>query len=575
MRIRRLAAVVSILALCVPLLRSQAPADDEIRIGTRPYVPQQGMIRVQSELVEVGLVVRDSNGRPVGGFKKDDFQVLDNGKPQKVSYFDEEKAPKPAPPKSPATESPSTIARATPAPLATHFVAMFFDDISSPLPDLVSARKAAEGYLNKGLEPGEKVGLFTASSFFRLDFTDDIATLQAGLPKIIPHVRRAEDAIGCPRINPYQAWAIIHHGYQSQEFQVALAEALACPQNSGVPPGEITHLVEIQAQRTLDIAGQISDGILEKAFNVIKLLSTQQGHRVLLFASSGFFAQELQSQREQLVNAALHAKVVINTLDAKGLFVDADLDFSNGPPTIISPDLMVARSMIANTDLQFKNDPLALLAEETGGRFFHNSNDLTRGVRELSESPEVSYVLGFTPDNLRQDGAFHSLKVKLANSHGLTISAREGYYAPKKPKEMTADEKLVKFEREVMAGDALSMFPVNLEVKTTKLQNGDSDLNLTARVDVAKLPFRKEHDRSTERLIMVTALFNERSEFLTGTEQIVDLALKTETLAKLAREGFSAKLSVEAPPGNYRVRQVVIEVATGKMAAVNQNLIVQ
>jgi hypothetical protein len=231
--------------------------------------------------------------------------------------------------------------------------------------------------------------------------------------------------------------------------------------------------------------------------------------------------------------------------------------------------------MIANTDIQFKNDPLALLAEETGGRFFHNSNDLTRGVQVLSESPEVSYVLGFTPDNLRQDGAFHALKVKLANSHGLTISAREGYYAPKKPKEMTADEKLVKFEREVMASDALTMIPVNLEVKTMKLQNGDSDLNLTARVDVAKLPFRKENDRNTERLIMVTALFNERSEFLTGTEQIVDLALKAETLAKLTREGFSAKLSVEAPPGNYRVRQVVVEVATGKMAAINQNLIVR
>jgi VWFA-related protein len=452
---------------------------------------------------------------------------------------------------------------------------MFFDDISSPLSDLASARKAGEGYIKKGLEPGEKVGLFTASSFFRLDFTEDAAALLGGLPKIIPHVRRAEDAIGCPRMNPYQAWAIIHHGYQSQEFQVALAEALACPQNSGVPPGEITHLVEMQAQRTLDVAGQISDGILEKAFNVIKLLSAQPGHRVLLFASSGFFAQELQSQREQLVNAALHSKVVINTLDAKGLFVDADLDFTSGPPTIISPDLMVARSMIANTDAQFKNDPLALLAEETGGRFFHNSNDLTRGVQELSESPEFSYVLGFAPDSLRQDGAFHSLKVKLANSHGLTISAREGYYAPKKPKDMTADEKMVKFEREVMASDALSAIPINLDIKTTKLQNGDSDLNLASQVGVARLPFRKDNDRSAERLIMVTALFNEKNEFLTGTEQIVDLSLKPETFAKLAREGFSARISVEAPPGNYRVRQVVIEVATGKMAAINQTVAVQ
>lgn len=588
MHFRKILTVASFVALGALILRAQrssaAPADDEIRIGTRPYVPQHGTIRVQSELVEVGVVVRDSDGRAVGGFKKEDFQVLDNGKQQKVSYFDEEKPSKIESPKTPEVVRPGESPLAPPAPPAPRYVAIFFDDVNSPLSDLVSARDAAKGYFAKGLEPGEKVGLFTASSFFTLDFTDDAAALDAALPKILPHIRRADDGPGsCPKIAPYQAWAIVNHGQDSPEFQLALAEAIYCGctlanDNSSNCPAQAANLVRVQAQRTLDISNRISDGVFEKVFGTLRALSTKQGKRVLLLASSGFFAQELREQREQVVSAALHAKIVINTLDAKGLYVlPFGGDVADGPPMVMAGrlDLMVEQDRIADDEAKFKDDPLTALAEETGGRFFHNSNDLERGVQELAATPDVSYVLGFTPENLRQDGAYHSLKVKLANSHGLTISAREGYYAPQKPKEMTADQKLVRFENEVMAVDTVAGIPANLEVKPQRLENGDSELNLSVHLDIAKLPFKKENDRSAERLIMVTALFDERNEFLTGAEQIVDLSLKPETLAKLSKDGFDAKMSLEAPPGNYRVRQVVVEVATGKLAAMNQSVVVQ
>lgn len=578
MHLRRIVAIGAMVVVGTVLLRAQqsssVPANDEIRIGTRPYVPQHGTIRVQTELVEIGAVVRDSNGKVVGGFKKEDFQVLDNGKPQRLTYFDEEKvAATPASSAEAAAHADGVVA--TDATIVPRYVAIFFDDVDSPAADLTSARNAVADYIAKGLEPGEKVGLFTASSFFTLDFTDDAAALKDALPKVLPHPRRAEDAIGCPRIPPYQAWTIIHMGYSSPEFQVALAEAENCPSNSGVPPGEIAHLVEVQAQRTLDIAAQIADGVFEKTFGVIRKLSGKQGHRVLLFASSGFFAQELQSQREQLVNAALRAKVVVNTLDAKGLYVDADLDMSNGPPTLLNGFQLAERSMIMDTDTKFKDDPLASLAEETGGRFFRNSNDLAREVKELSEAPAVSYVLGFSPVDLDQNGAFHNLKVKLANSQGLTISARQGYYAPTKPKGMAADEKMLKFENEVMAAETLAAIPANLDVMPSKMNNGDSELNLTVHVDISKLPYKKVNDRSAERLVMVTALFNDKNEFLTGEEQFVDLSLKPETRARLAHDGFDAKLSLEAPPGTYRVRQIVLEVATGKLAAINRSVVVQ
>jgi VWFA-related protein len=74
---------------------------------------------------------------------------------------------------------------------------------------------------------------------------------------------------------------------------------------------------------------------------------------------------------------------------------------------------------------------LSELTDGTGGIFFHNSNDLEGGFKRVAATPEFSYVLAFSPHDLKPDGHFHKLKVKLVNGNGLTVLARNGYYAPK------------------------------------------------------------------------------------------------------------------------------------------------
>jgi iron donor protein CyaY len=72
------------------------------------------------------------------------------------------------------------------------------------------------------------------------------------------------------------------------------------------------------------------------------------------------------------------------------------------------------------------------VATATGGKFFQNRNDLGEGFRQLAGAPEYSYLLGFSPRDLKLDGSFHNLKVTL-KSRTLEIQARQGYYAPKQP----------------------------------------------------------------------------------------------------------------------------------------------
>ena len=159
--------------LAIALVAQDIPPD-EIFWGSRPYVPEIAnapAIRVQSDLVEVATVVRDSHEKPVGNLKKEDFLLSDNGKPQIITAFSiqrgTESAMTSAPNVSPGAAS-STL------PLEPRYVAMFFDDANTSMPNINFAREEAIKFIEKGLDPSERVGIFTASGTLTLDFTDDV-----------------------------------------------------------------------------------------------------------------------------------------------------------------------------------------------------------------------------------------------------------------------------------------------------------------------------------------------------------------------------------------------------------------
>ena len=126
---------------------------------------------------------------------------------------------------------------------------------------------------------------------------------------------------------------------------------------------------------------------------------------------------------------AVQANVTINYLDARGLFGvlggEASQPTMNGGQIEFRVQYESAAGVAAS-------DPLAELADATGGRFFHNSNDLREGLQMLAAQPEVLYVLGFVPQVLKNDGSFHPLKISLRNPGGLSVQARRGYYAPRR-----------------------------------------------------------------------------------------------------------------------------------------------
>ena len=107
---------------------------------------------------------------------------------------------------------------------------------------------------------------------------------------------------------------------------------------------------------------------------------------------------------------------------------------------------------------------MAELAGGTGGTWFHDNNDLDEGFRRTADSPEVVYVLGFSPANLKFDGTYHSLKVSLKAGRQVTVQARRGYY-DLKPRAMAPDDGMAGLRAALFSREESSDIPLEIETR--------------------------------------------------------------------------------------------------------------
>jgi VWFA-related protein len=449
-------------------------------------------------------------------------------------------------------------------PPPTRYIALFFDDLSMRTTDLAMARKAAESLVSTGLTRGDKVGIFTTSTQDTLNFTDNVPDLLKTLSQLVSHRRKAGD--GTCQMTPYQA-SLVTKNFDTHSDALDLGLHLS---GCGKDPVALTNT----AREMVGQAEQLAQDTMGILTDVIHYLGRMPGHHMLVLASSGFLTETLQAKQDALINQALSANVVINSLDAKGLVAENPGYDEDNQPIKLKDKWLALFDEFKTASREVQNDPLAILAEGTGGQFYHNRNDLDVGLKQMVAAPDVSYVLTFSPGEIKHNAAPHSLKVKLADSHGLTISARRGYLAPS-PGLTETEKRKRNLDTAVTATDIQNALVARMTTDVGKSGAGDPVLKVAIHMNAVKLPYQAQGDRKVERLIFITALFDDHDNFLTGVQGVMDLRLKPETLESLADTGLNAKLSVQVDPGNYRLRQVIQEVGNGTITTFNRNVTIQ
>ena len=515
------------------LARAQSIAPEEIHAQTVPYVPPSPVrLRTEVDVVEVPVVVRDGQHRAVAGLTRNDFEIYDTGVRQTITAFSEQHF----------TSQVDAGGGANPvfvleAPAGRkgesrpRFVALCFDDLNSEARDLKSAREAAERFVRTDLAPGDRVAVVTVTQSQDYEFTGDVPKLVERIAKVTSHQRSNDRVAIDDSVRSEAGW---------RHLQNNLQDALA--------------LI------TLRTIGSLVDG-----------LAKLPGQRMILLASAGFLTGNVGIEQDLLMAKALHAEVVINTLDAKGLYtLIPGGDASTSPAvTRLPPSAQVedAKAIEAAKNAQRVTDArdaaMAILAAGTGGTFYHNNNDLARGFRELGMVPETMYVLSFSPSGVAADGRFHSLQVRLAAGNRYSLQARLGYAAS--PANAAAPgSPPSKLDSEAMASDTVTDLPVRFAWEQSA---GPPGITMVAHLDLTRLHFETRQGRRGQKLTLVWVLRDSRGAFVTGKQSELDLNLTDATFAQLAKAGTSVSVTLEAPPGSYAVRGVVEDALDGKLTA--------
>ena len=541
----------------------------EINVSSSVYTPRLATaLKVDATLVDAAVVVRDGRGRAVPGLQRGDFEIRDEGKKREIRSFAVETAVHAATPAA-ADNSAGAAPSAADSKIRTRWIGLLFDDMNSAAGDLINARIAALRFLKEGLQPGDHVAIFTTFDRQLLPFTTDTAAIATALNKLSPHTRTPNSGT-CPSLTPYEAYVIVNRQDPSV-LPVKVDEARRCSnqppprgrrgQSDAVDdtsPDPVVQMVVGQARQIWNEVELNSRNTLGAFNDIVDAMGRLQGDRLLLAASSGFLSGTLEIEQDNLVNRALHAGVVIDALDAKGLYTQTPVESvaGMGMRSVIMQQSMGTRPQMAS------NDALANLAYSTGGIFFHNNNDLTAGIREMM-APEVTYLVGFAPDGT-PDSKYHKLKVKVNAGKSVDVQARPGYMSlAAKQEERQAPRKI---DAEVLAAGDHNDAPANFAVTVA----GDEAVKTVAvvlHVDLKNLTLKELFGVSNQKLTYIAALMDQQGNFITGQECDIDLALKESTLAQYREGGINLTAQLHAPKGSYRVRTVVEVASDGKMTS--------
>jgi VWFA-related protein len=547
--------------------------------GQAPPATDQPTFGSQVELVTVDVAVVDKKGQSVRGLTRDDFVVTENGVPQTLTSFEAVVVP----------ELPRVEAAPRRAVVSTNVVAdnrrgrnfaVVFDDIHLSAGQAQRARAAVAAFLQEGVAAGDLVTLVaTAGGAWWT------ARMPEGRDSLIAILKRLEgryvpdpspDRITeyeAMRIEEYQdeqmAWQVKRRfdaygavGQQKDARGVRPADAITST------PGMIPEVVRMRAREVHLLATSRNRITLQLMRRVIESMEGIKGRKSMVLVSQGFVYDVQNPHMKEVTLASRRHNVPIYFVDTRGL-QGLPGEFTASFPLSVEPQDVVA----VLADLTREAEGTEALALDTGGFVVKNSNDLAGGMRRVSNESRAYYLLGYNPTDLKRDGKFRRIEVKLRppKAKGTSVRARRGYYAPLEGQVAEAEKR----NADPVIGHALdSPFEipdVPLRVSSFVFDEVALDqlsVQLAVEIDVRNLAFQPDADRSTDALaFLIEAQHRESGEYY-RYDQKIELNLLPETRRRLEQTGYQVAREFTLPPGAYQAKVVVRDLNSGRVGSV-------
>jgi VWFA-related protein len=304
-------------------------------------------------------------------------------------------------------------------------------------------------------------------------------------------------------------------------------------------------------------AAQVNRAVITgKALELIaRHLQGLPGRKKLIWLTSGFAAQttdirshnghdtiehkEFSREIDKAVRALNNANVAVYPIDPKPVSYFND-------PGFLRPGI----------------DAMNLFAGGTGGRAFYVVNDVAAAIKAATEDTEITYALGFYPGDIKLDGSYHSLSVKVARK-GVDLRARKGYFATdlKQPTEKQTMESL----RDIFA-TPLEATGIGMVARLVPYARQAGVQNLTLTFNLQELHLEKEKNNWVA-LIRLATYFPSAAK-PNGTEESIKITLTEQRLKESLANGYTIQRLVFAGNRKGNLRLAVQDRVTGAAGSV-------
>jgi VWFA-related protein len=572
---------------CITLANAAAEAQSQ------PPGPSELVIRATTRMVSVDAVVTDRDGHPVTDLTKDDFTIIEDGRPQTIATFSASSLPSSMqrqglPPLLPAhvtTNRPDVIEG------NDRIAILLLDGLNTPPQGQQYLKQQMLKWLAEHLDPGRKLAVVVLSEKLAVlqDFTSNPALLKAALERYhasapavartggerdlsaleitAPEIALPAQAVGGPTPTVSDPTMPASSGGSSDTIQNDIAYMMRRFEKEAA-----NYARDVRVSITLDALQQIA-----------RYLAGQRGRKSLLWFSTGFPIAVTGINPEDMATARTYgdklrattnllndAHVAIYAIDASGLVGGSISDPSqSGRDASGRIALTVeANRKLANEDFarMSTNDTLERAADDTGGRFFHG-NDIANSIAVSLQDSGSYYLLAYYPTNKKWDGKFRQVRVKV-NKPGLNIRSRQGYFAM----ESLQGQKNSK-QNDFKAAISSNVLPsTQVTFMARALPPSNADLVIEFVVDSSTVSFQtvavaegnaSPVARQNCSLNFEVQAYTREGKLARAAVQEANADLEPQTYERVLKQGVPMKVPINLAPGNYVLHLGVRDNHTG------------
>ena len=524
-----------------------------LALGAQNKESNPGTIRVSTRLVQINVLVHDKHGA-VANLAKEDFVVSDRGKVQAISVFSVDSAVsggegrpelQAGHPQSPAGEFSNHEAQR--GPKARSVTILLLDNLNtltgagaeayetSPtwLEDhaLANAKNHLLEYL-KGLDPGDRVAIYSLNDGLHVlcDFTSDRAQLLSVVEKF--------DATSKTRREMVEPGAT----------------------HTPVPGGGFNGSID---RERLTLAGMKNEERSRITMDALRTIVTHvadiPGRKNLVWLTAN-----LPFSGGAIARILGPAEIAAYPVDARGLLPRSE-NIQTMMDGVGADDLARGRNnMPAQSSQPIGIETMQKMADETGGRAFTNTNDLTGAIREAVRDGEITYTLGFYVEANALDDKLHELKVQVVHRPDANVRYPRAYFASKADPKAESENRT----RQVAIQSPLESSTIAVRAKLQRSgAPAPESLEVAATVDIHEVQFAKDGGVLKGSFDIYCLQQDVTGKVIDGLDNRINLSLTDQQYEAELNSGVEWNKAIALRPEAKTVRVLVQDRATSKIGS--------